>query len=506
MSQPKKAYVTTAIPYLNAPLHIGNALDFLLADIWARYQRQNGAEVRFQVGTDEHGNKIALKAAEEGIDPKTFTDRMAGSARAFMDKIDASYTDFVRTTDPHHEASVAHIWQKLSPYIYKGSYEGWYCTGHEAFFTDKEAAELGGVCPDHNKPFERLSEENYYLKLSAFGDRIHDAIMSGKMVIKPAQREKEIMNLIESGLEDISISRPRKSLSWGIPVPGDDSQVMYVWIDALSNYITVLGYPDDPSWADYWPADVQVIGKDILRFHAAIWPAMLMGLDLSLPKKLLVHGHINVGNVKMSKSIGNVVDPVQVIDEYGLDGFRYYFSRHIPTQGDGDFTWEKFETAYNSELADELGNLVARVSAMITRYQGGVIGDAPLPEHDTKRYHDFMADLEFNRALDEVWTAVRALNQYIEEVKPWVIARDMTTDPEAEPHLAEVLAYGASTLVQISDLLQPFLPGAAAQIRMTFEKGYIQATDGVLFPKIYRHTPDPRAPKSAPGASAAPAS
>lgn len=492
MSQSKKLYITTAIPYVNARPHIGNALDYLLADIWARYQRQNGHEVRFQVGTDEHGNKIAAKAQEEGITPQEYTDKMYVHFEALMKKVGTSYTDFIRTTDRHHQAAVQYIWQKLQPYIYKGTYEGWYCTGHEAFFTDKEAAATNGICPDHNKPYERLSEENYYFKLSAFGEQIHAAVMSGKMVIEPRFREHEIMNLIESGLEDISISRPRKNLSWGIPVPGDDTQVMYVWLDALSNYITVIGYPDKPEWTDYWPADVEVIGKDILRFHAAIWPAMLIGLDLPLPKKLLVHGHINVGNTKMSKSIGNVVDPNEVIDDYGVDAFRYYFARHIPTLDDGDFTWEKFETAYNNELGNELGNLVSRVAAMITRYQNGVIGDAPLPEHDTRHYHEFMANLQFNRAFDEIWTAVRALNQYIEEVKPWQIAKDLTTDPEAEPHLTEVLAYAASTLVQISDLLQPFLPGTAATIRATFEKGLIVAPEGVLFPKIYKHTPEPQ--------------
>ncbi|HET8690431.1 MAG TPA: methionine--tRNA ligase, partial [Candidatus Saccharimonadales bacterium] len=297
----KSLYITTAIPYANAKPHIGNALDYLLADIWARYQRQQGKEVRFQVGTDEHGNKIAGKAAENGKDPQAYVDEMYKNFEVLMKAVGADYTDFVRTTDLHHRAAVQYIWQKLEPYIYKGKYEGWYCTGHEAFFTDKEAAEMEGVCPDHQQPLEKLSEENYYFKMSAFSGQIREAIDKRKLEIVPGFRKHEFLNLLDSGLNDVSISRPKKSLTWGVPVPGDDNQVMYVWIDALSNYLTVLGYPDNEDWQNYWPADVQVIGKDILRFHAAIWPAMLLALGLPLPKKLMVHGFVNVGGAKMSK-------------------------------------------------------------------------------------------------------------------------------------------------------------------------------------------------------------
>lgn len=489
----KNLYITTAIPYVNAKPHIGNALDYLLADIWARYQKQNGHEVRFQVGTDEHGNKIAAKAQEAGIDPKTYTDQMYGNFQQLMTKVGAEFTDFVRTTDDHHVAAVQYIWQKLQPYIYKGTYEGWYCVGCEAFVTDKEAATNNGICPDHNQPYQRLSEDNYYLKTSEFTDRIRDAIESGKMKIEPEFRKKEFLELIKDGLQDVSISRPNKHLSWGVPVPGDPNQVMYVWIDALANYITVLGYPDRDGWQEYWPADIQVIGKDILRFHAGIWPAMLMGLDLPLPKKLLVHGFVNVGNVKMSKSIGNVVDPNELIDQYGLDAFRYFFARHIPTLDDGDFTWEKFETAYNTELGNDLGNVVSRVSSMISRYQAGVIGDAPQPEHDMKPYRQAMDSLNFNVALDEVWLTVRSLNQYLERVKPWEVAKRRDTDTDAEAHLSEILSQAVGSLLQIGDLLVPFLPHTAEIIHKTFESGVIVPQDGVLFPKIYLHTPDPRA-------------
>lgn len=488
----KNLYITTAIPYVNGTPHIGNALDYLLADIWARYHRQNGHDVRFQVGTDEHGNKIAAKAVAEGIDPQSYTDKMYGNFEIMMKKVNATYTDFIRTTDPHHKGAVQYIWQQLQPHIYKGTYQGWYCMGHEAFFTDKEVEATGGVCPDHQTPYEQVSEENYFLRASDFTVQIREAIEKNKMQIVPEFRKKEFLELIKDGVKDVSISRPRKSLSWGVPVPGDPEQIMYVWLDALSNYITVLGYPDRAEWREYWPADVQVVGKDILRFHAGIWPAVLLGLGISLPKKLMVHGHINVGGGKMSKTVGNVVDPIEIIDNYGLDAFRYFFSRHIPTLDDGDFTYEKFELAYNNELANDLGNLVSRVASMVTRYQAGVIGDAPLGEHDMKPYHDAMNRLQFDSALEEVWRMIRSLNKYVDDVKPWEIAKQREKDPDAEPHLTEVLAHCAGNLLQIGDLLLPFLPDTAAEIHQIFENGVITTPDSVLFEKKYLHSVDPR--------------
>jgi methionyl-tRNA synthetase len=489
----KKLYITTAIPYVNGTPHIGNALDYLLADIWTRYQRQNGHDVRFQVGTDEHGNKIAAKAAEAGLDPQSYTDKMFPNFEALMKKVGAEYTDFIRTTDGHHKGAVQYIWQQLLPYIYKGTYQGWYCMGHEAFFTDKEVEATNGVCPDHQTPYEKVSEENYFLKTSEFTDRIREAIEKNKMQIVPEFRKNEFLNLIKDGLPDVSVSRPKKSLTWGVAVPGDPDQIMYVWVDALSNYLTVLGYPDNPDWKEYWPADIQVVGKDILRFHAGIWPAMLLGIGVSLPKKLMVHGFVNVSGAKMSKTVGNVVDPNEVIDQYGVDAFRYFFSRHIPTLDDGDFTWEKFETAYNNELANDLGNLVARVSNMLTRYQSGVIGDAPQGEHDMRMYREAMENLSYDRAVDEVWQMVRSLNQYIENVKPWEIAKRKDTDSDADGHLSEVLAHCVGNLLQIGDLLLPFMPTTAKAIHGIFETGVVQP-QGILFPKVYLHTQSPVKP------------
>ena len=489
----KNLYITTAIPYVNSLPHIGNAMDYLIADIWARYQIQNGRQVRLQVGTDEHGNKIAQKALETNMDPKAYVDSMYINFENLVKKMNVSYTDFIRTTDEHHMKSVQYIWQKLEPYIYKSKYEGWYCTGCEAFYTDKEVQVLGGVCPDHQKNFEQIAEENYYLKASAFSDKIRQAVIDKTMHIVPDFRANEFLELIKDGVKDVSISRPRKNLSWGIPVPGDPDQVMYVWIDALANYITVLGYPDKQDFAQYWPADVQVVGKDILRFHAGIWPAMLLGLGLELPKNLLVHGHIGMDGGKISKSVGNVINPVEIIDSYGLDGFRYFFSRHIPTLEDGDFSWEKFENAYNNELGNELGNSLQRVASMITKYQAGVIGDIPKHEHDMTLYHRAMDDFEFDKALDEVWLMIRSLNQYIDTVQPWQIAKNIGKDPEAESHMSEALGNCVSSLIQIGDLLVPFLPQTARVIHSTFDTGVIVAP-APLFPKIYLHTKAPNSP------------
>lgn len=495
----KHAYITTAIPYVNGEPHIGHVLDYILADVWSRYQKQLGKEVRFQTGVDEHGNKIAAKAAEQDLAPQAYVDSMYGNFQAMIQALNVETTDFIRTSNINHKAAVQYIWLQLEKkgFIYKGSYEGWYCQGCEAFVTDKEAAENNGICPDHQTPYQRLSEENYYFKASAFTLQITQALESGKLKILPNFRKKEFLELIKDGLQDVSVSRPVKNLSWGVPVPNDPSQVMYVWLDALSNYITVLGYPNDPAWQEYWPADVQVVGKDILRFHAGIWPAMLMALDLPLPKLLLVHGHVTSGGVKMSKSLGNGVAPMDIINNYGSEALRYYFLRYIPTQDDGDFTWDRFESAYNGELGNDLGNLVQRVVGMTKRYQAGVVGDTIPYQHDMGPYRESMESFDFNRALDDVWGIVRSLNQYIDRVKPWEVAKKRESDPEAEAHLSEILSYASSTLLQISDLLAPFLPETAKAIRQTFETGVVPDDFQPLFPKIYLHTPDPRAVKTA---------
>lgn len=474
----KNYYICTAIPYVNDKPHIGHAMDFVYADILARYNRQLGNNVLFGTGTDEHGGKISEKAEELGMKPKEFTDSIVTKWQSFLKLANISNDRFIRTTDVSHEKIATEIWLKLANDIYKKSYIGWYCVGCEAYYTETHVKETNGVCPDHNRAYDKLEEENYFFKLSGYGQRIKESIERDELIIVPESKKKEILNVIKSGLEDISISRPTTKISWGIPVPGDKTQSMYVWFEALMNYITTLGYPNHPDFETFWPADTQVIGKDILRFHAAIWPAMLMGLGLPLPKKLYVHGHVTSNGQKMSKTLGNVVDPVDVIEEYGVDAFRYYLARHIPSHDDGDFSQKRFESTYNSELANELGNAVQRVASMAMKYMDGVVGDVPEGEHDQGPYHEALAACRFDRALEVVWDQVRGLNQYIETAKPWVIAKEGDST-----HLREVLAYCVSCLNEIGELLVPFLPETSDKIDAIFKDGIIRIGTETLFPK-----------------------
>lgn len=472
-------YVTTSIPYVNAEPHIGHAMEFIIADTLARYARQQGiANVLFSTGTDEHGGKIAEKAKEAGLTPQQFTDQLSATFKELLHQLNVSNDRFIRTTDITHEQRAQIVWNNLAKDIYKGKYSGLYCTGCESFVSEKVAKENNGVCPAHNRPYETIEEENYFFKLSAYTDKIKEAIESDTLKIVPEKRKNEILSVIKEGLDDISISRPKATISWGIPVTGDENQVMYVWFEALMNYITVLGYPEHKDFATYWPANVQVIGKDILRFHAAIWPGMLLALGLPVERVLYVHGFVTMDGQKMSKTLGNVVAPHEIIKEYGVDTFRYYFLRHIPSYNDGDFSWKKLHTVYTSELGNELGNAAQRVTVMIQKYQEGLIGDIPKPEHDAAQYHDAIAECRFDRALDEVWDKVRGLNQFIDEEKPWEIAKS-----KDDNHLREVLADCVGSLIQIAHLLEPFMPETAQKLLFSFNEGVLRPLDGPLFPR-----------------------
>jgi methionyl-tRNA synthetase len=474
----KKYYLTTSIPYVNGEPHLGHAMEFVMADALARYYRQQKYDVLFSTGTDEHGGKIAEKAAEKKITPEELTDEMSAKFRELLKKLDVTNDRFIRTTEPAHMQRAQTVWKNLSSHIYKGSYVGWYCVGHEEYFPEAIVQENNGICPEHNRPYEKLEEENYFFKLSALTPQIKEAVETDKLQVIPTTRKNEIMSVLKEGLEDISISRPSEKISWGVPVPGDTGQTMYVWFEALLNYITVLGYPEHPDFKKYWPADIQIIGKDILRFHAAIWPGILLGLGLPLPAKLYVHGFIDIDGKKMSKSLGNYISPDEVIKKYGTDTFRYFFLRHIPSYNDGDFSWDRLEAAYNNELADQLGNAVSRTAAMITKYQQGIIGAIPEFSHDMNSYQEAIESCRFDRALDEVWEQVKGLNQYIDEQKPWEIAASKDED-----HLREVLASMSGALLEIAELLEPFMPVTAAKIQGVFGDGLLKPLDGPLFPK-----------------------
>ncbi|MFO0971265.1 MAG: methionine--tRNA ligase [Candidatus Saccharimonadales bacterium] len=472
-------YVTTSIPYASGNPHIGNAIDPLYGDVIARYYRQQGYDVAYSAGSDEHGSKIYEKALEAGIKPEEFIEKIVPEIESGHKRINSQYTHFARTNSKQHMSIAAKLWKQMGDDIYKSKYTGWYCVGCEEYKTETEVKENKGICPLHDKKYEKLEEENYFFKLSKYQEQLITLIESGEFEVMPANRKTEILNVIKDGLTDISVSRPKKKLPWGIPVPGDTTQVMYVWFEALMNYITLLDYPNGDDFKKYWPTNLQIVGKDNLRFHAAIYPAMLLSAKLPVLKRLLVHGHLSVGGKKMSKTIGNVVSTEDIVQKYGTDAFRYYFLRHVSSYDDGDFTWERFDAVYHGELANELGNAVQRVASMINRYQQGVIGEHLAPEHDIQPYTLAIENQQFDKALEWVWGLVRGVNLFLEQEKPWQLAKEAD-----KTHLSEVLSACVGDLLQIAELLVPFLPTTAETIQQIFNEGHVHNYSGVLFPRI----------------------
>jgi methionyl-tRNA synthetase len=467
-----KFYITTAIPYVNAAPHIGFAMEAIQADSLARYHMMKGDKTYYLTGVDEHGVKLYETAKEAGEDTQKFADKYALKFEALKGVLNLTNEGFIRTTSDYHKKGAQKLWKVLADKgdIYKGSYEGLYCAGCEAYVSEKDL--IDGKCPNHDKPLKTLKEDNYFFKLSKYSDRIKEAILKDELKILPESRKNEMLNIVKDGLHDVSFSRPKDILPWGIDVPGDDSQVMYVWGDALSNYITGIGYGEDEAvdkgsdlYNLFWPCDVHVIGKDILRFHAGIWIGMLMSADLPIPKAIYVHGFVTSEGKKMSKSIGNVVDPLEYVDKYGVDPLRYYLMREIPTGDDGDFSRGRFEELYNSELANSYGNLVNRVCMMVDRYLDGEIKGKEknddlreVIEKFWEKYEDGMNNFNIKVSCEAVLKFLDYGNKYVEDQKPWELAKvDMDS-------LAAVLYNLLEVVRNVSLMLWPIIPGKATEV------------------------------------------
>ena len=470
----KPYYITTAIAYTSGKPHIGNTYEIVLADSIARFKRMQGYDVRFQTGTDEHGQKIEIKAGEAGVTPKQFVDNVSGQIKEIWDLMNTSYDKFIRTTDEYHEKQVQKIFKKLHDQgdIYKGYYEGKYCTPCESFFTESQLVD--GKCPDCGREVIDAKEEAYFFKLSKYADRLIDYINTHPEFIQPESRKNEMMNnFLLPGLQDLCVSRT--SFKWGIPVDFDDKHVVYVWIDALSNYITGLGYDvdgnSDELYKKYWPADLHLIGKDIIRFHTIYWPLMLMALDLPLPKQVFGHPWLLVGDGKMSKSKGNVIYADDLVNYFGVDAVRYFVLHEMPFDNDGSITWELMVERMNSDLANILGNLVNRTISMNNKYFGGVISNPGVNEpvdDDLKavalamheKVDAKMEKLRVADAITEVFTLLRRCNKYIDETEPWKLAKDETK----QDRLATVLYNLMEGIRMAAVALAAYLPDTSAKI------------------------------------------
>jgi len=470
----KAFYITTPIYYVNDVPHIGHAYTTLACDVLARYKRARGFDVFFLTGTDEHGQKVEKAAQAKGETPLELADRVMKRFQALWEKLNVSNTDFIRTSQERHKKGVRHLFEKIlaTGDIYLGEYEDWYCTPCETFWTETQL--MDGCCPDCGRPTEKLKESSYFFRMSKYQEQLIRHIEANPDFIQPRSRRNEILNFVKEGLRDLSISRT--SFSWGIPVPGDEKHVIYVWFDALTNYITALGYPDDPDgdFARYWPADVHVIGKDILRFHTVYWPTFLLAAGIPLPKKVFAHGWWTVEGQKMSKSLANVVEPNMLVDKYGVDAIRYFLLREVPFGLDGDFSHSALVHRINSDLANDLGNLVSRSTAMLGKYFDGAL---PAPVGTTEVDAAFIArfpaavraievhmdELAFNKALQAIWELVGAANKYIDETAPWALAKDAVK----RERLGTVMYNLIEAIRLIALLVAPYLPETAGKIMGT---------------------------------------
>lgn len=480
-----KFFITTAIGYINAPPHIGHALEYVQADVVARYRRLVGDQVFFLTGTDEHGSKAFETAKKQKLTPKKLADYNAKKFQELDKSLEVSYDFFIRTTDEKiHWPGVAKLWQKFaeSGDIYKDKYQGPYCVGCEAFLTTKEL--VAGICPIHDIEPEILAEENYFFKLSKYSQKIYQIVKEEQIKIIPAARKNEVLQAVKNGLKDISFSRPVEKLPWGIPVPGNNSQVIYVWGDALTNYLTGVGFGrEEAQFAKFWPADIHFIGKDILKFHAIYWPAMLLSAGLLLPKTIFVHGFITSGGMKMSKSLGNVIDPFKVIKKAGPDGLRFYLLSQISPNDDGDFTFEHFENVYNGQLANGLGNLVSRVASLCQ--SSGFEFVTPKPETAAgqlfrkNKIGKLLDEFKFNQALDFIWGKISEADQLINREKPWEKIKAKRKKRKEKDTLQNLV----DRLREIASLLSPFMPETSVTIQKQFMGPKIKS-EKPLFPRL----------------------
>ena len=471
MHEKKPFYITTPIYYPSAKLHIGHAYCTTIADAIARFHRLEGDDVFFLTGSDEHGLKIQQKAEEAGVTPIEYTDKIVAGFQNLWKRLSISNDDFIRTTQKRHERVVQEIFRRIYAKgdIYKGEYKGLYCTPCESYWTEHQLDE-NGCCPDCHRPVQEVAEEAYFFKMSKYQDRVLQYIEEHPDFIQPVSRRNEMINFIKQGLDDLCISRT--SFNWGIPVPIDPKHVIYVWFDALTNYLTPIGYLDNPEmFQKYWPADLHLVGKEIVRFHTIIWPCILMALDLPLPKKVYGHGWLIVDGDKMSKSKGNVVDPIGLIDEFGADAIRYFLLREINLGQDGNFSRDALIGRINSDLANDLGNLLHRTLSMTLKFQDGVVA-APAGESDVDRslkedaretvafFEQNMEDMQLSLTIKKVWAFISRANKYIDETAPWALAKD----PAKKQELANVLYNLTEALRVISVLISPFMPTTAVRI------------------------------------------
>ncbi len=491
----KKFYLTTAIAYVNAPPHLGHVLQFVRTDVLARYYRLKGNDVFFLTGTDEYGSKLFKAAKKQNISPKKLADKNAAKFKEIHKLLNVSYNEFIRTTDKKkHWPGVHFIWNKLKEKgdLYQAKYSGYYCGGCEAYLTKKDLVD--GECVYHNKAPEFLDEENYFFRLSKYSAKLLKIIKNNEIEIIPASRKKEALNIINSELKDVSFSRPKATLPWGITVPGDDQQIIYVWCDALINYISALGYgsKDLKKFKKYWPADIHILGKDNLKFHAIYWPAILLSAGLPLPKKIYIHGFIVSDGQKMSKSLGNVVDPFKLIQRYGADAVRYFLLREIPAYEDGDFTEQKFRERYNGELANGLGNFAARVLTLATRdlksltcrqleSQAMTFKVEKIIFQKIKQTQKAVAqkllEFKFNEALAVIWNLISFGDKYVNQNKPWEKG-----DKNREVKNKKTITNLMLILSNVAELLKPFLPETSEKISQNIKRQGKKCP--ILFPKI----------------------